>query len=193
MHQAMRFVRGPFPPTADLGAARRTLLAYEPPDAAQQAIRDRMLAFIDAHPEDAHLRTCLPGHFTGSALVLDSEEQRVLLTYHRKLECWLQLGGHADGDANLAGVAFREAVEESGITDLAIDPAPVDLDIHVIAARRGEPEHLHLDARFLLRAGPGAVPSMSSESLDLRWFTPRDLASIDVDDSLGRLFRIAFG
>ena len=189
----MRFVRGPFPPTADLGAARRTLLAYEPPDAAQQAIRDRMLAFIDAHPEDAHLRTCLPGHFTGSALVLDSEEQRVLLTYHRKLECWLQLGGHADGDANLAGVAFREAVEESGITDLAIDPAPVDLDIHVIAARRGEPEHLHLDARFLLRAGPGAVPSMSSESLDLRWFTPRDLASIDVDDSLGRLFRIAFG
>lgn len=169
------------------------LLAYEPPDAAQQAIRERMLAFIDAHPEEAHLRTCLPGHFTGSAMVLDSEEQRVLLTHHRKFERWLQLGGHADGDANLAGVALREAVEESGIADLVIDPMPVDLDIHVIAARPSEPEHLHLDARFLLRAGPGAVPSVSSESLDLRWFSLRELASIDMDDSLRRLLRIALG
>ena len=118
---------------------------------------------------------------------------RALLTYHRKLGRWLQLGGHADGDANLAGVALREAVEESGIADLAIDPAPVDLDIHVIPARPGEPEHLHLDTRFLVRAGPGAEPRMSSESLDLRWFAPRDLHGVETDDSVRRLFRIAFG
>ena len=189
----MRFVRGPFPPTDDLDAARRLLLAYDAPDEAQRAVRERMLAFIDAHPEDAHRRTCLPGHITGSALVLDHEERRALLTYHRKLGRWLQLGGHADGDANLAGVALREAVEESGIADLAIDPAPVNLDIHLIPSRPGEPEHLHLDTCFLVRAGPGAAPRMSEESLDLRWFAPRDLDVVETDDSVRRLFRIAFG
>ncbi len=169
------------------------LLAYDAPDEAQRAVQAGVLAFIETHPGDAHLRTCLPGHLTGSALVLDHEARRALLTHHRKLGRWLQLGGHADGDANLAGVALREAVEESGIADLAIDPTPVDLDIHTIPARPGEPEHLHFDTRFLLRAGPGTAPRMSGESLDLRWFTLRDLAGIETDDSVRRLFRTAFG
>ena len=189
----MRFVRGPFLPTDNLDAARRVLLAYEAPDEAQRAVRERMLAFIEVHPEDAHRRTCLPGHLTGSALVLDHEERRALLTYHRKLGRWLQLGGHADGDANLVGVALREAVEESGIADLAINPVPVNLDIHVIPSRPGEPEHLHLDTCFLVRAGPGSEPRVSEESLDLRWFEPRELADIETDDLVRRLFRIAFG
>ena len=126
-------------------------------------------------------------------MVLDHEGRRALLTYHRKLERWLQLGGHADGDANLPGVALREAVEESGIDDLAIDPMPIDLDIHVIPARPGEPEHLHLDTCFVLRAGRGAVTRISGESLDLRWFAPDEIAAIDTDDYVRRLFRLAFG
>ena len=84
-------------------------------------------------------------------------------------------------------------MEESGIADLAIDPTPVDLDVHVIPARPGEPEHLHLDTRFLVRAGRGAEPHASEESLDLRWFAPGDLGEVETDDSVRRLFRIAFG
>lgn len=178
-------------PSDDLARARGLLAAYVPPTDAQRAERDRILAFVDAHP-DALRRTCLAGHLTGSALVLDAAGERALLTHHRKLDRWLQLGGHCDGDANLAAVALREAIEESGIPDLRVDPAPVDLDVHVIPARRDEPEHLHLDVRFLVHAPPGAREVASDESHALGWFSPAELAGIDVDDSVERLFRLAF-
>jgi len=151
-----------------------------------------MLAFIAAHPSDAHLRTCLAGHLTASALVIDARGERALLTFHKKLGRWLQLGGHCDGDANLAGAALREAREESGIEDLAIDPDPIDVDIHVIPARPGEPEHLHLDTRFRVFAAPGAREVISEESLDLAWFTRAEVERLATDDSVRRLFRLAF-
>jgi len=183
---------GELAPVADLRFARRLLDAYEPPTAAQERERARMLAFLDEHPADAHLRSCVPGHLTASALVLDARGERALLGFHRKLGRWLQLGGHCDGDANLARVALREAVEESGIGDLAIDPLPVDLDVHVIPARGSEPEHLHLDTRFLIHAPTDARATASEESLELRWFAPEGLATIETDDSVRRLCRIAF-
>jgi 8-oxo-dGTP pyrophosphatase MutT (NUDIX family) len=177
----------------DLARAREILAAYPAPDAEQEATRRRMLAFIEAHPEDAHLRTCLEGHLTASSLILDADGERALLGFHKKLGRWLQLGGHCDGDANLAHVALREAQEESGIEALEIDSTPVDLDIHTIPARPGEPEHLHLDTRYLLRAAPGSVPVVSEESLELCWVTPEEARSMELDDSLRRLFAIAFG
>ena len=178
--------------TPDLAIARHLLAAWDPPTLEQERTRDRMLAFVDAHPEDAHLRTCLEGHLTASALVLDAEGARALLTFHRKLGKWLQLGGHCDGDANLAAAALREAIEESGIEDLEIDPLPIDLDIHPIPARSGEPRHLHLDTRFLVHAPRGARERASEDSIELRWFTREESAEIETDDSVRRLLRLAW-
>jgi 8-oxo-dGTP pyrophosphatase MutT (NUDIX family) len=182
-------------PLVERSSARervRGLLAAQPADDdVQRGFRARMLAFLAEH-EDALERTCAPGHFTTSALVLDAGRERALLTLHRKLGRWLQLGGHCDGDGNLAASALREAEEESGIAGLAVDPHPLDLDIHPIPARSGEPEHLHLDVRFLVLAPPGARPRASSESLALGWFAPRDLGRATTDDSVRRLFRLAF-
>ena len=96
-------------PVAELTFARALLSDYEPRDASQSAFRERMLAFIDEHPKDAHERTCLVGHLTASCLLLDHAGERALLTHHAKLDRWLQLGGHLDGDANLPGCAWREA------------------------------------------------------------------------------------
>lgn len=186
-----RFAAGPFPVLEDLAIARGLLLDYAPRDAHQARERERMLAFLGEHPRDAHRRTCLPGHLTASCLVLDHAGERALLTFHAKLRRWLQLGGHCDGDANLPGVALREACEESGILDLEIDPRPLDLDIHPIPARPGEPAHLHLDTRFVVRAPRGATLVLSEESLELRWFTRSELGSIETDDSVRRLFDLA--
>ena len=115
----------------------------------------------------------------------------MLLTHHGKLRRWLQLGGHCDGDADLARVALREATKESGIEGLAIDPVPIDVDIHTIPAHKGEPEHLHLDTRFLVRAPAGAVARASDESIGLRWFRAEELDSVETDESVRRLVRIA--
>ena len=139
-----------------------------------------------------HQRSRLEGHLTASALVVDPSRGAALLTHHKKLARWLQLGGHCDGDANLARTALREALEESGIEGLRVDPIPFDVDIHTIPARGTEPEHLHLDVRFLVRAPSGAREIVSEESLALRWFTPAELPSIPTDDSVRRLFERAF-
>ena len=179
-------------PVADLAVARTTIERYAALDAEQSRARAFVLEWIDAHP-DALLRSCLEGHLTSSALVIDAAGERALLTLHAKLGRWLQLGGHCDGDANLAGSALREATEESGIEGLAIDPAPIDLDCHRIPVRAGEPEHSHLDTRFLVRAPEGAVPRISAESKALRWFAPAELEAIPTDDSVRRLFGLAFG
>ena len=177
-------------PTSDLALARRILADYEPYDEPQASTRERMLAFIDEHPADAHERELLVGHLTASALVIDASGERALLTHHKKLDAWLQLGGHCDGDANLVAGALREANEESGIEGLSIDPLPLDLDIHVIPARPGEPEHLHLDTRFVVVAPAGAREVVSDESNRLGWFTSREAEGIDADDSVRRLLRL---
>ncbi len=176
----------------DLAVARSIVAGYSPEGSAQIRERERVLEFIDAHP-DALLRSCLPGHLTASGMVIDSRGERALLTHHRKLGRWLQLGGHCDGNGNLAASALREATEESGIADLAIDPCPVDLDIHTIPIRGSEPEHLHLDVRFQIFAPAGVREAASDESLALGWFTSAELETIESDDSVRRLFRIAFG
>jgi len=178
-------------PDPDLGRARRLLEDYAPRGAEQKKLRRAILDFLDQHPHDAHRRTSLEGHLTASALVVEEGHARVLLTHHKKLGKWLQLGGHADGDANLPGVALREAIEESGISRLAIDPRPFDLDVHVIPERPGEPEHLHLDTRFLAVAPRGAEPVLNHESYELRWLEIGEALELAGDDSVARLVRLA--
>jgi 8-oxo-dGTP pyrophosphatase MutT (NUDIX family) len=130
----------------------------------------RFAEFVQAHP-DCFERACAPGHVTGSAWLVSADRRHVLLTHHRKLGRWLQLGGHADGDPDVARVALREAGEESGIAGLVLgDAEPLDLDAHEIPARPGEPAHVHYDVRYLVVAPPGAVVTVSDESLALRWF-----------------------
>jgi 8-oxo-dGTP pyrophosphatase MutT (NUDIX family) len=152
---------------------------------AVQLFRDFALEHADCFE-----RSCVPGHFTGSAWLVDRDGRRVLLTHHRKLERWLQLGGHADGDANLARVALREAEEESGLRDLIVEREIFDLDRHVIPARANEPEHFHYDVRFVVRVTGSEAFVLSEESHALAW---RDIDAIagdpEGDPSLRRMAR----
>ena len=170
-------------PSPDPADVVRGFVPAGPP---QAEARDRILGFLDAHP-DALLRSCADGHLTGSALVVSADHERVLLMHHRKLGLWLQTGGHADGDADLARVALGEAVEESGIPGLRLaGDGPVDLDVHLVDGG-GERAHLHLDVRYVAVAPPGAVPTANHESLELRWFTPAEAAEVATDASTLRL------
>jgi 8-oxo-dGTP pyrophosphatase MutT (NUDIX family) len=132
-----------------------------------------MIDFVQTH-EDCFERSCEEGHVTGSAWILSPDHRRVLLTHHRKLGRWLQLGGHADGDADPLRVALREAREESGLQGLRPlpdepDPVPLDVDIHAIPQRGSEAAHLHFDVRFLLEAVSGEEFLASEESHALQW------------------------
>ena len=122
-------------------------------------------------------RSLLSGHVTGSAWLVDPPGRQVLLTRHRKLGIWVQLGGHADGDPDTLAVARREAEEESGLAAIeTVDDAIFDLDIHLIPARASEPAHFHYDVRYLFRATKGTRFRVSSESSALAWVPVDSLA-----------------
>jgi len=160
---------------ADLGAARAAVVAAAPGEPDHEHNRTRILAFLDDHP-DALDRSCASGHLTASAAVIDPVARRVLLLLHAKVQRWLQPGGHADGDGNLARVALREAEEETGIAGLRVLTPAIDLDVHTFHHHGGtEPDHLHLDVRHLVVAPPGAVAVTNHESHGARWMPVDDL------------------
>ncbi len=131
---------------------------------------------------------------TGSAWIVDCERTHALLTHHRKLDKWLQLGGHADGDPDILRVALREAREESSLE--AIRPVSeeiFDVDIHAIPARGGEPAHFHYDVRFLLEADRAAALAVSEESRSLAWVPLDRVAELNGEESVLRMVRKTVG
>lgn len=148
---------------------------WAPPTPRQRHHRDRFVQHLEAHP-DGHRRDCFPAHLTAGTLVLSHDRTSVLLNHHRKADGWFAFGGHCEpGDRSLAGTALREAIEESGVTDLAFDPVPVDLDEHLVGFCDPRGTVHHLDVRFTALAGPGTVPAASGESFDVRWWPVDDL------------------
>lgn len=150
---------------------------------------DHVRQFVRNHP-DCFERTCLEGHITGSAWIVSPDHDAVLLTHHRKLDRWLQLGGHSDGVADPLEVALREACEESGLPHFIVAPeadGPLDVDVHVIPARGDEPAHLHHDIRYLLIADPAEPLRISDESHDLKWVRWDAIAELTTETSIQRM------
>lgn len=171
------------PDHRDLPAKLADYRRSHPAEADVVALFDALLATGPGEDQagragDPYLRERLAGHLTASGWLVDRRGRRVLLTHHRKLDRWLQLGGHADGDRDLARVALREAEEESGLGGLVLEGGVFDLDRHWIPARAEVPGHWHYDVRYVVRAGADEAFVVSAESLDLAW---RDIDAIAED------------
>ncbi len=165
------------------------LATHTPHDPHEREMCARIARFVADH-DDCFERSLLIGHVTGSAWVLDTSHTHTLLTHHRKLDKWLQLGGHADGEPDVLRVALREAMEESGLT--GIRPASesiFDVDIHLIPARGGEPGHFHYDVRFLFTAGRGEPLKLSNESKALAWVELGRVDQLTQEESMLRMVR----
>ncbi len=164
---------------------------------AEREVALQVVQLVETHA-DCYDRLCRPGHLTGSAWVMSRDHQRVALVHHKKLGRWLQPGGHADGDADLANVAWREAREELGLRDLRLvagdsPPVPLDIDIHIIPASyddRGgliDDTHEHHDLRFLFVAKSNEQLALSEESHEVRWFEIATLHEVTDEPSVLRL------
>ena len=166
----------------------------------ERPVAEQFISFVSRSP-GCFARTNLEGHLTGSALVVNRNLTKVLLTHHKKLNMWLQLGGHADGHHLLHEVAMTEALEESGLQNLshlhyerdifgASTPAhlPFDLDCHLIPANAKDAEHRHYDVRYLVTAASETLPVVSDESHDVRWFDLASARSVTTERSMHRQF-----
>lgn len=176
-------------PSEDPRRAAARLAALDATDARLLRRRNLMLSLLDRHGRALADRGHAAAHLTASTLVLDAGRGHLAMLLHTKLGRWLQPGGHADGDMELAGVALREATEETGIEGLVVLDRPVDLDVHLVDHRDALGDHLHLDVRFVAVAPDGAVLSGNHESDDLRWVAVDELHELTDEPSLHRLLR----
>lgn len=172
---------------------RRGLLdlleAHRPFDDREARALRETSSFVRAQ-RDCFERTLLEGHVTGSAWVVSHDGSAVVLLHHGKLGRWLQPGGHADGDADIARVALREAQEETSLRSLRRGCSRIfDVDVHAIPARSGEPAHLHYDVRFLFYADRFETPAPSDEARDALWLLLEDAGRLAPEESIRRMLR----
>jgi 8-oxo-dGTP pyrophosphatase MutT (NUDIX family) len=174
--------------------ALRDLLAelqvYVPADEREAAMRERVVAFVTRDRLRAFDRANASGHVTASAWIVDPTRSSAVLLHHRKLDRWLQLGGHVDGDPDVRRAAQREAREESGLRTLrSLGEGIYDIDVHRIPARAAEPEHDHYDLRLAYEADPRESLVRNDESHDVRWIPLAELENYAIDESVRRLAR----
>ena len=164
----------------------QAIAGHSPFDPAEATSIAATLAFLEEQSRFWQ-RDNYVGHLTASAWVLNTAKTHVLLTHHRKLNCWLQVGGHVDeSDESLLAAALREAREESGIQ--VIEPLQTtifDIGHHPINTAK-EPAHVHYDIRYLLVARTMAFV-VSEESNDLAWVPLTEVATINRSTALHRM------
>lgn len=156
----------------------KLLSIYSPKYEEEIVYKSRMLHFIDNY-ENVFSRKQTHGHFTASSFLLNSDCTKFLLMHHKKLNRWLQPGGHCDDETNILSVSIKETSEESGIYDITpVSLNIFDIDIHKIPKNLRDPEHFHYDIRFLLKANNDRFIK-NEESNELRWV---ELRNFDNDE-----------
>ena len=116
----------------------------------------------------------LPLHVTGSALIVHPATGRVLLRWHQRQQAWLQVGGHGDpGETDPFAIAMREAVEETGLTDLVAWPDAGIKHVAIVGVPpgKGEPAHHHADVRFFMATELPDAARAENAHAPLRWLT----------------------
>lgn len=161
---------------------------YAPRYTEEVEYKERVIRFIQNH-ENCFERTCKVGHITGSSWLISPEGTHAFLMHHRKINIWVQPGGHCDGDTDVLAVALKEAQEESGIRDIRpISHNIFDIDIHTFPKKGDDPEHLHYDVRFFLQAQTSAI-TINTESNDAQWFPQNQNLNVFQSPSIKRMFQ----
>ncbi len=165
------------------------LEAHQPTDAHEARMLADIKQFVRSY-DNFHSRQQLAGHLTGSAWMISEDRSHALLTYHGKFDCWVQLGGHVEDDADMLSAALREAHEESGLENVTpLSDQIFDVDVHTIPASPKEPAHFHYDIRFLFAADRTVPLIVSNESKDLAWVEIDRIAELTAEESVLRMVR----
>ncbi|HEY8712759.1 MAG TPA: NUDIX hydrolase [Thermoanaerobaculia bacterium] len=147
------------------------LRRYRPVDSQEGQHHRSVLDLLSYAPSPFSRDQFIPGHITGSCFIVDPASQRVLLHHHRRLDRWLQMGGHVEHGESALEAALREGREESGLADLVLlSDGAFDIDVHAVPSAKGEPDHAHFDIRYVARTShPESIMIDLAESNELAW------------------------
>ena len=158
-----------------MSSAVRQLLAelrsYQPIDETEESHQRAIIAHLVHSKNPLSRARFQPGHITASLFIVDPKAATILLHHHRRLDRWLQMGGHLEANENPSQAALREGREESGLADLTLLMDGIfDLDVHPIPEHKGDPGHFHYDVRYLAATKkPKAIAMDAAESKELAW------------------------
>ncbi|MEJ2043315.1 MAG: NUDIX hydrolase [Reinekea sp.] len=169
--------------------ALNVLQTSQPATAEEQQALEFIQSFVNRNVR-YWSRSTLEGHLTGSAWITNQSHTKAVLLHHKKLDIWVQPGGHIDdGDKSLLAAASREAREETGIQVLMPESESIfDVDVHQIPERKHEPAHWHLDIRFWFIAEEETL-QLSEESNDLAWLSAEEIVRLTDEESVLRMVR----
>lgn len=165
----------------------KMLEKYTPQYEEEIKYKAQMLQFLEEN--DIFLgKQNTKGHITGSAWIVSKDREKVLFTHHKKLNMWVQLGGHTEEGEAVLQSALREGLEESGLKHLKVLSQDIfDLDVHLFPARQEQPAHYHYDIRFLLEADEEEKLVVSAESKDVKWVQVDELKQYSSEVGIRRL------
>ena len=173
---------------------RELLSRHVPVDAGEHRSLERIRELVETGAAPFSRAHFVPGHLTASAIVLDEHRERALLIFHEKLQRWLQPGGHFEPGENDPSVAAAREVLEEAFTKTAwpgAQPLLLDVDVHLIPARKTDPAHEHFDLRMLLLAASNTAAAGDGVT-QARWVRPAEFAALDLDPGLARMLRKVF-
>lgn len=168
---------------------RSIVEAYIPKSEREAADKRQILRYMDSGHE-ALTREDTVAHFTASSWVTDPQREHVLMAYHNIYRSWAWLGGHADGEGDLAAVALREAREETGIAQPKfLDSSPISLEVLNVASHIKNSEivspHLHLNLTYLFEADPGvSLRVKQDENSAVGWRTVKQIMDETLEEQI---------
>ncbi|RLV66799.1 NUDIX hydrolase [Streptomyces sp. CBMAI 2042] len=174
-------------------------------------IRTTLNGYLGVHPEDKPdlipvlelletdadiaSRKEFRAHATAGAILV-GPDSRILHIRHLALDTWLLPGGHLEPeDDTLQTAALRELCEETGISSesvVSVGADPIDIDVHPIPANtaKGEPDHHHVDFRFLFRTEAADTSALQTEEVtDSVWLPVDALTSRKLGRKVSRALR----
>lgn len=127
-----------------------------------------------------------------AAVVIFDEERRVLLARHSDAQQWVLPGGSLEPHESPADAALREAWEETGVQVIlgrliGVYGGP---DLH-ITYQNGD-EVSYVMSVFEAQISAGLLRPDGDEILELAYFSPAELASLDLQPWLRTVLRDAF-
>ena len=171
--------------------------SYQPINEQELMDQKLIIDFIDRNP-DALDRTNLCAHVTSSAFVVNQDMTKILFAYHKIYDSWAWVGGHADGNPDLLEVAIKEAIEETGVSKVdAFSRNIFTLDVIQVTnhIKHGKyvPDHLHLNASFLLIADENDELSINhAENTGVKWFDIDDIFNHVSEKRMFSVYQKAF-